>query len=400
MTSRKPVHRLTSRRPGIRRVFAEARLAGEQSGRSVRYAVVGLGHIAQAAVIPAFHNARRNSRLVALFSDDQEKLSLFGRKFGVEGRHSYDQYDAVLAGGAIDAVYIALPNNMHADFAVRAARAGVHVLCEKPMEVTSSACGGMIAACEDAHVKLMIGYRLHFEAANLNTIAAVTTGRIGDPRFFSSTFSLQVRPDDVTRLDRSRGAGVLLDMGVYCINAARYLFRDEPIEVIGMASRRSDDERFGDIDATVSALLRFPGDRLAQLTASFASAESEEYRIVGSKGELSLSPCYSYTDALVQRLLVKGRTTERRFEKRDHFAPELLYFSDCILEDREPEPSGREGLADVRVIEAIQRSIESGRIEKLEQFEKFKRPTLAQEIHAPPVRTPRTRHAPPPEPAS
>src|SRR4051794_6134269 len=198
----------------------------------VRYAIVGLGHIAQVAVLPAFAHARRNSRLAALVSDDRTKLAALSKKYGVERTFRYGDYDACLA--EVDAVYIALPNSMHAEYTIRAARAGVHVLCEKPMAVTTAECRRMIAACRRHRVKLMIAYRLHFEEINLRVVDLVRRGRIGDPKFFNSSFSMSVRPGDI-RTKRDMGGGSLYDIGVYCINAARYLFRAEPRQVTAIA---------------------------------------------------------------------------------------------------------------------------------------------------------------------
>ena len=146
-----------------------------RSARHIRYAVVGLGHIAQAAVLPAFRHAKKNSKLAALVSDDPVKLKALGKKYGVSRLYNYDEYEACLHSGEIDAVYIALPNSMHRDYTVRAAEAGVHVLCEKPMAVTSEDCMAMMAACEENGVRLMIAYRLHFEKANLHAISVAKT---------------------------------------------------------------------------------------------------------------------------------------------------------------------------------------------------------------------------------
>ena len=140
-------------------------------------------------------------------------------------RTRYDEYEACLA--EVDAVYIALPNSMHAEYTLRAARAGVHVLCEKPMAVTAAECQRMIEACRQHHVKLMIAYRLHFETLNLKAIELVRRGQIGEPKFFNSSFSLTVRDGNI-RTKAELGGGTLYDIGVYCINAARYLFRAEP----------------------------------------------------------------------------------------------------------------------------------------------------------------------------
>src|SRR5687767_2033514 len=159
------------------------RRTGRANGKKkVRYAVVGLGHIAQVAVLPAFRNASKNSELVALISSDSKKLRELGRRYRVPIEASYEQYEAVLRSGDIDAVYIALPNNMHCDYTVCAANAGVHVLCEKPLAVTESECKQMIAACKRNHVKLMTAYRLHFEKSNLEAVRIASSGKIGELR--------------------------------------------------------------------------------------------------------------------------------------------------------------------------------------------------------------------------
>jgi predicted dehydrogenase len=354
--------------------------------RQIRYAVVGLGHIAQVAVLPAFGNARRNSKLVALVSGDAKKREQLGKKYEVEKTYSYQQYDQCLASG-IDAVYIALPNVMHCEYAVRAARAGVHVLVEKPMALTEDECEQMARAAREAKVKLMVAYRLHFERANLEAGEVARSGRIGEPRLFSSTFCTPVVPGNI-RVRREAGGGVLWDIGIYCINAARALFRDEPIEVRAATAGRLDE-----VEETVSATLRFPNERLAHFIASFGTAKVSEYRIAGSKGDLAVEPAYDYARPLKHRVTLDGETRERRFAKRDQFAPELLYFSDCILHNSAPEPGADEGLADVRVIRALYRSAETGQPVALAPYDKRERPSLEQEIRRPPIKKPETIHA-------
>ena len=224
---------------------------------SIRYAVVGLGYIAQAAVLPAFRHAR-NSKLAALVSGDSKKLKALGRKYGVDGLYSYDQYDELLRSGTIDAVYIAVPNSMHAKYTIRAADAGIHVLCEKPMAVTETECRQMIDACRRNNVKLMIAYRLHFEPANLGAVELVQSNKLGNVRLFDSIFTMNVKDGDI-RLDRELGGGTLYDIGIYCINAARYLFRAEPVEVSAVSVSNSDP-RFREVDEMTAAILRLPGN--------------------------------------------------------------------------------------------------------------------------------------------
>ena len=236
-----------------------------RSKRPIRYAVVGLGHIAQVAVLPAFAHARRNSRLTAVVSGDRAKRCEVTKRYRLDQAFSYDEFDDCLR--AVDAVYIALPNSMHAEYTIRAARAGVHVLCEKPMAVTADECRQMIAACRRAKVKLMIAYRLHFETLNLTAIDFARGGRLGELKFFNSSFSMKVRRGDI-RTKRAFGGGTLYDIGVYCINAARNLFRAEPTQVFAV-SVNSGSSTLAEVDETSAAILRFGDGRVATFVTSF-----------------------------------------------------------------------------------------------------------------------------------
>jgi glucose-fructose oxidoreductase len=317
-------------------------------------------------------------------SDAPRKRQLVGRRYRVEKTYGYEEYDACL--GTVDAVYIALPNSMHAEYTIRAAQAGVHVLCEKPMAVTADECQAMIDACREHRVKLMIAYRLHFEEINLEVVDLVRKGRIGSPKFFNSSFSMRVRPDNI-RTDKELGGGTLPDIGVYCINAARQLFRSEPKEVMAI-SVNSGVAKLSEVDESTAALLRFDGERVAAFVTSFNAADVGSYRIVGTKGEIRVDPAFEYAEGLAYELTANGKTTRRRIGKRDQFAPELLYFSDCILRDREPEPSGEEGLQDVRIIEALYESSETGRAVQLPPYRDRKQPTSRQVIRRPGVAEP------------
>ena len=226
------------------------------SSEPVRFAVIGQGYFAQGAVLPGFKEAD-GCELRAIFSEDETKLRALKRKYGVAAALGYDQYDDYLRSGEVDAVYVALPNDKHAEYVIRAARAGVHVLCEKPIATNSADAERMLAACADNGVKLMIAYRLHFEGATLDAIERVRRGDIGRPRFFSSTFAMQVRGGNI-RTRRARGGGPLLDLGIYCVNAARALFRAEPTEAFAMSASLRGDRRFREIDEQVTAMLRFP----------------------------------------------------------------------------------------------------------------------------------------------
>jgi predicted dehydrogenase len=366
--------------------FFSARKRSRKPSGQVRYAVVGLGHISQVAVLPAFKNATRNSKLVALFSDDSVKRRELSRKYKISTVGSYDDYDTCLRSGEIDAVYIAEPNSLHCEFTVRAARAGVHVLCEKPLAVTEQECRKMIEACRRARVKLMTAYRLHFERANLEAVKLARSGKLGELRYFNSIFSMQAQGPNI-RLQKKMGGGPLYDLGVYCINAARYLFRDEPTEVLAMTATGSD-KRFCEVEEMAGAVLRFPGERLATFICSFGAADAGTYEIVGTKGLLRMNNAYEYVMPIEMQLNIGGKEQSREFARRDQFAPELIYFSDCILKDKEPEPSGEEGLNDVRIIQAIHRSAQASKPVKLPPLKKRSRPSGKQEIKRPPVRKP------------
>jgi glucose-fructose oxidoreductase len=374
------------------------RAGGRRRGsrRPVGYAVVGLGHIAQAAVLPAFAHAK-NARLVALVSGDRQKLDELGERYGVKHRYGYDDYDACLANEEVDAVFIALPNDLHAEYTIRAARAGVHVLCEKPMAVTSAECEQMIRACEDAQVKLMIAYRLHFEPANLKAVELATGGQLGTLRYFDSTFSFQVSEGNI-RVQRERGGGPVWDIGVYCINASRYLFRAEPLELFAFGTRPGDP-RFDEVEETVGAVLRFPDERIASFVCSFGAASVSTYRLVGTEGDLVVEDAYSYAGPRRHVLTLGEQTRKKSFRKVDQFGPELVYFADCIRKDRRPEPSGQEGLLDVRIIEAIHESLRTkGPVTLPPQPAAVRRPQPEQELTRPALEEPELVGVEPPHP--
>jgi glucose-fructose oxidoreductase len=322
----------------------------------VRYAVAGLGRIAQNAVLPAFANARRNSQLTAVVSSSPSKRKTIAAKYGVKA-FSYGEYDECLKD--VDAVYIALPNSMHAEFTERAARAGVHVLCEKPMAMTVRECERMIAACSMAGVKLMVAYRLQFEPVNLEALRLARSGKIGDLKYFTSAFSLSVQAGDIRTIP-AMGGGTLPDIGVYCINAARTLFGTEPTEVLAMTVH-SGARKVAAVDETTGGLLRFPGGRLASFVSSFNATARATFEIVGTKGAVRLDPSYEYALALAGERIEGQTRRPLRSKKHDQFAPELLHFSDCILKDEAPRASGEDGLQDVRIIEALSRSAKTGR---------------------------------------
>ena len=354
-----------------------ALFSGSTDRKTVRYAVVGLGWITQEVVLPGFKDAT-HSELVALVTDDEKKAKELAKKYGVERTTDYNGYDELLRSGAIDAVYIGLPNNLHRDYTVRAAGAGIHVLCEKPMADNVDECQDMIRAVEEHNIKLMIAYRLHFEPANLHAIELVQSGDIGEPRIFSSVFCQQTDEGNI-RLKKKLGGGPLMDMGVYPINASRYLFRDEPIEVFGVGAN-SGDPRFKEVHEMATGVLRFPGDRLAVLTCSFGASSADSFQVVGTKGSIEMKPAFDYHSPAKITTKIDDKETEKTFDQVDQFGGEIEYFSRCILENSHPEPDGYEGLADIRIVQALLESIRAGKTVKLGHFEKAQRPSEAQKM--------------------
>jgi predicted dehydrogenase len=351
--------------------------------QKIRYAVVGLGWFAQDAALPAF-TAAENSELVALVSGDRRKLVELGKMYQLEHTYLYEEYDELLASGNIDAVYIALPNHLHCEYTVRAARAGIHVLCEKPMAVTAAECREMMAAAAEHHVKLAIAYRLHLEPANLAAVEVLNSGQIGEPRIFNSLFTQQTIANNI-RLQQEAGGGTLEDIGIYCINAARYLFQAEPTQVFATAASKADP-RFAEVAEMTSVVMHFPEDRLATFTCSFGTAPVSQYQVLGTNGNLLVEPAYTSQGEISHTVTVNGEKQHHNYGSHGQLAALFGYFAHCILHDLEPEPSGAEGLIDIQIIQALHESIETGRSIALDGCGgRDRRPTISQQIERPPI---------------
>lgn len=345
--------------------------------RKVRYAVVGIGWISQTAFLPGVEHTG-NSEAVAFVSGHEEKAAKVGEKYGVSNLYSYEEYDKLLDSGTIDAVYLATPNWNHVDLAIRTLNAGIHLLLEKPMATSVLDCERIIAASESSHAKLMIAYRLHHDPGTLKAFEIARSGKLGHLRYFNSSFSQPVNYQN-HRAKNGYWAGPVPDMGPYPINTARNLFNAEPVEVFAMGVR-TDPERFRDFDDQVAVNLRFPGERIATMLLSYSGSDLDDFRIVGTLGDLYSSPAFSVGAAIRHTITVgEGKKkTEDSFRKTDQFGGELRYFSDCILNNREPEADGEEGLLDIRVIAAVERSLQTGKPQMLEPYIRKRRPTELQ----------------------
>jgi predicted dehydrogenase len=362
--------------------------------KQIRYAVIGLGHIAQTAVLPAFKHAKKNSRLQAIVSSDPEKLDKIGSQYDVQDRLSYEDLEHYLASGAVDAVYIATPNDQHEYYILLAAKAGVHVLCEKPLSYDENSCWAILDAINSYNIRLMTAYRLHFDPANLKVIEMARKGQLGNLRIFNSVFTMQVHDRNNIRLSGDRCGGPLHDIGIYCINAARYLFGAEPINAFATGIR-SELTRFSEVDEGLAAILRFPQGRLATFTISFGASSASDFELIGTKAKLRLENAYEYAEPMRLVFTKEDAKPEiTKFKKHDQFGPELLYFSDCLLKGREPEPSAIEGLIDLSIIDALLASKQSGKLVSLSLgLHKKHRPTSTQAMMRPAVKAPQQIHA-------
>jgi predicted dehydrogenase len=339
---------------------------GISSGKKIRYAIVGLGDIAQEAMLPGIKHTG-NSEVTAFVTDDPQKARGVGERYGVTTSYGYDRFDEMLASGTVDAIYLATPNWRHAEFVIPALRAGIHVLVEKPLEISTEKCRDILAAERASNAKLMVAYRLHFEPATLSLIELVRSGTLGDVHLFSSTFAQMVSTDD-HRAKNGDLAGPILDMGPYPVNAARYIFGVEPTRVVSAVGTRHPEAGFGDFDDTVAVTLEFPQGRLAQVIVSYFGNTVDAYSVLGTAGSVQMNPGFMYGKPLEQTITIGEEKSHKSFKNTDHFGGELKYFSDCILNGETPEPDGQEGYADVRVLEGILQALKTGDSQELEPF--------------------------------
>jgi glucose-fructose oxidoreductase len=306
-------------------------------------------------------------------SGDRAKAQTIAQQLRV-GAYHYDELRQCLQRDDVNALYITLPNSLHCDYAVEAARTGVHVLCEPPMAVTADECRRMIRTCQTNRVKLVINYRLHFRPVVLRTLALVRSGHIGMPKTFSADLTCRLQDPDSTWLQRRLGGGTVYHLGVECINAARSLLGSEPAQVMAMTARTS--RRYGgDVDESAVALIRFPDERLAHFHTSFGEEAMSRFTIFGEDGWIDVAN--PFTAATRGRVVVtkQGAREELDIEPGDEFGTALASFSAAIREDRQPEPSGIEGLQDTRLVEAIYRSARDGRPVTLPRLARVETPS-------------------------
>ncbi len=325
--------------------------------RRVGFAVVGLGSIAE-VFMRAVQNTS-NARITGLVTGHPaEKGAKFGAEYKVpqSSIYTYETFDRIKQDPNVQAVYIALPNSMHCEYTVRAAEAGKHVLCEKPMAISSAECRRMIDACKRANVKLMVGYRIHFDATFLKVRELARSGALGEIEAFQGGF-YGLKNKQQWRLDRAlAGGGSLMDLGIYPLNTIRWIAGEEPAEFRAFVATREKGPKFSSVEQTVDWLMKFPSGILANCGSSYGQSGTDFLQINGSTGHVRVEPAFVYGDAVLK---YTGRTASGEISgggpvtNPDQFVSEITHFCDCLLHNRPPSVPGEEGLADLLAIEAI-----------------------------------------------
>lgn len=331
--------------------------------KPVGYAVVGLGGIAQQAVLPAFANSK-DARLVATVSGDKQKAARLAQQFNATSHYSYADYAECLKNPEVEAVYLTTPPGEHEKYAVLAARAKKHVLCEKPLATSVDACRRMIRACRGNGVFLMTAYRKYFEPGSVALKKIISSGELGRVDIIHTAFT-EFRPagDSTPEWMLKRklsGGGPLMDIGVYCVNTSRWLVDEDPVQATAFQWTR-DRKRFKEVEEGIAFRLNFPSGLIVQGTASWGSVLTSFVQVHGEKGWASLSPAFAFEDDRRLSGKVSGKWFGQEFVAIDEFALELDAFAASIRERRKPEPDGEQGMRDIIIIDAIYRSAKKGR---------------------------------------
>ena len=338
--------------------------------RRLGIAVVGLGTLALEEILPGFGQAA-HVRIAALVSGRPEKARAIGAQYGAPEKnlYSYATFDSIRDNPDIDAVYIVLPNAMHAEFTLRAAAAGKHVLCEKPMAATVAEAAQMVEACARANRTLMIAYRLQHDPAHRTLIGLARSGQYGAIRMIEAVNGQNDLPNGQWRqILAMAGGGSLPDVGLYCTNAFRYITGEEPIEVTGQVTRPAHDTRFREVEDVALFTMRFPSGIIATGSSGYSFHESRQLRVHNERGWLGLDPAFGYDNLALQidRKAGKASALEtRRFAPKNQFAVEMDAFALSLHNKAVPLTPGEEGLQDMRILEAIYQSAAGGSAVKL-----------------------------------
>jgi predicted dehydrogenase len=340
---------------------AQREVAGEARSKPLGYAVVGIGAIAIGQVMPALAETKL-SRLAGLVSGHPEKARHFARIYSVSEKniYNYESYDQIASNPDIDVVYIALPNSMHPEYTIRGAQAGKHVLSEKPMCASVKDAEDMIATCRQAKRRLMIAYRLRYESNNVASIQLCRDKQLGALKMIDAEFGFVIGDPKQWRLNKQlAGGGSLMDIGIYCLQAARSLAGEEPVSVYAQ-TWSSDPVKFAQVEENIAFMLKFPGGVLASCYSSYGEDGVDRYRAAGPGGWVEMDPAYAYS-GLIQRVYRNGKTTATQPTGGGQFAAEIDAFSDAINHNRDALTSGEEGLRDMKTLMACYESVETGK---------------------------------------
>jgi predicted dehydrogenase len=336
----------------------------------VGFAVVGLGRLSLEQILPAFGECK-HAWLIALVSGTPDKLKATAAHYDVPEKnlYSYETYDRLRDNPEVEIIYIVLPNSMHREYTVRGAQAGKHILCEKPMATTVKECEEMITACRGADRKLMIAYRMQYEPYNREIIRMARAAELGALQSFTSE-NCQTQGDPTQwRLKKAMaGGGALPDIGLYCLNASRYITGEEPIGIIGHTYSTPGDPRFREVEEAVAFTLQFPNGAVANCFTSYGAHRSQRYRVGFADGWIDLDPAYPYQG---QRMRVAKKASaqaeeiaERQLEQKNQFALEMDHMAQCVRQNRPPRTPGEEGMQDHRIMAAIYESAREGKLIK------------------------------------
>jgi predicted dehydrogenase len=343
----------------------------------IGFALVGVGALTLAEILPALEGSKR-CQLAALVTGDIEEGQQAAHRYGLEPYHvyTYERFDEIINDDGVQAVYIALPNNMHREYTERAAKAGKHVLCEKPMATTIEDAEAMIRACREANVKLMIAYRCQFEPHHREIRRLVREKAHGAVKLIEAVNGQQEKDADTWRMKLAQaGGGPLPDVGIYCLNTIRFVLGEEPIEVFARIHQPKDDPRFREVEESISWTMRFPSGIIANCLSSYGHHEARRYRLYATDGWFGMDPAFSYQGLRLE----SGHTAEGNVKVReerhlgevDQFALEFDHFAKAIQEDFTPFTPGEEGLQDMRLMEAIYRSAREGALVALEPVDQL-----------------------------
>jgi predicted dehydrogenase len=331
-------------------------------GKKMGWAIVGLGSLSINQILPAFAKCEK-SKVTALVSGHPDKANKLALRYGVNSKniYNYQNYDTIKDNPEVDVIYIVLPNSMHAEYTIRGFQAGKHVLTEKPMANTPADCQKMIDAGHAAGKKLMVAYRCRYEPFNREAIRIARSGELGPIQVVLADAGFNAGNPDQWRLKKDMaGGGSLMDIGIYALNATRYLTGEEPTEINAFMYSTPGDPRFKEVEETINFQLRFPSGALANCTSSYGYFPQSRYRVVGTKGWLEMDPATWYS-GLRMRVGNGNAISERALGDRDHFALEMDHMSQCVMENKEPLTPGEEGLRDIKLMMGIYEAARTGK---------------------------------------